>query len=336
METIEGAREGTSGDEKDIPLPLHDLEPALEDFRTAVIAGLSQNQKTLPCKFFYDERGSQLFDRICELDEYYPTRTEIALLDHHSDDIARLFPPGSHLVEFGSGSSIKIRILLDSLRLAAYTAVDISREHLIKAASALSADFPDIEINAVCADYTQPFDIPVPDSNPDALRIGFFPGSTIGNFLRSEAETFLTRAARLLAGGGMIIGVDLKKDPAILRAAYNDRDGVTAAFNLNLLERINRELGADFDVSAFTHDAVYNDREGRVEMHLVSQRRQSVTIGESTFRFEKGETIHTENSHKYSIDEFEALARRAGFEPAACWTDAEDLFSLHYLRTAAG
>lgn len=310
----------------------HDLEPELEDFEAAVLAGLGGDAKTLPCKFFYDQEGSRLFDRICTLDEYYPTRTEIALLDRRADEIAALMGEGCHLIEFGSGSSVKIRILLAAP--AAYTAVDISRDHLLAAAGQLAGDFPSIEVIAVCADYTRPFDAPRPRARPDAKRVGFFPGSTIGNFTRAEAVAFLATARGILDGGDMLIGVDLKKDAALLDAAYDDAQGVTAAFNLNLLARINRELGGDFDLAAFAHRAFYNETEGRIEMHLVSARRQHATVAGRTFDFDAGETIHTENSYKYSIAEFQALARCAGFEPLHAWTDADDLFSIHYLSGA--
>lgn len=311
----------------------HDLEPEEEDFETAVLDGLGRPRKALPCKFFYDRRGSALFEQICTLDEYYPTRTETALLERHKAEMAAVIGADGHLIEFGSGAIRKVRILLGALqRPVAYTAVDISRDHMLQSAAALAGDFPGLDVIAVCADYTRPFDVPDPPAAPGARRIGFFPGSTIGNFDPDGAVRFLAGAAGILRGGGMLIGVDLKKDEAILNAAYNDGKGVTAAFNLNLLVRINDELGGDFDLAGFAHKAFYNAAEGRIEMHLISLRDQTATVGEAEFRFAEGEMIHTENSYKYSVDDFRDVARRAGFSPHAVWTDPDDLFSIHYLR----
>lgn len=314
----------------------HDYEPEPEDFESAVVEGLSKPQKTLPCKFFYDAEGSALFDRICELDEYYPTRTEIALLEQRAAEIARLAGPRCHLIEFGSGSSIKVRILLDALKEpVAYTAVDISRDHLLGATESLAAAHPELEVRAVCADYTKPIPLPRPERYPDAKPLGFFPGSSLGNFAPAQATAFLERTAGMLreGGGDFVIGVDLQKDPAILIPAYDDREGVTAAFNKNILARANRELGADFDLGAFVHRAIYNPERGRMEMYLVSTRGQSATVGGRVFSFGKGEAIHTENSHKYTVAGFQAMAREAGFVPEAVWCDAGNLFSIHYLRT---
>ena len=310
-----------------------DLAPEADDFLSEVAKGLSDQPKTLPCKFFYDERGSALFDTICELPEYYPTRTEIALLVAISPDLARHIGPHAHLIEYGCGSVKKVRPLLDALvDPAAYVAVDISREHLLGAAQMLAGDYPDLDVHAVCADFTKPFEVRPPAHRPDARRVGFFPGSTLGNFMPADARRFLSNAVQLLGpGGAMVIGIDLKKETAILDAAYNDAQGVTAAFNLNLLQRINRELGADFDMKKFRHLAHYNVDAGRVEMHLYSTADQAVHVNGSTYRFAKGESIHTENSHKYSADEFRALARSAGFEPAEVWIDDAQLFSIHYL-----
>jgi len=310
-----------------------DLAPEPDDFLSEVVKGLGTQPKTLPCKFFYDERGSQLFDAICELPEYYPTRTEIALLHEISGDLAARIGPHAHIIEYGCGSVKKIRPLLDALEEpAAYVAVDISREHLLGAAEMLAADYPDLEVHAVCADFTKPFVIRPPKHCPDARRVGFFPGSTLGNFQPSDARRFLSNAVGLLGkGGAMVIGIDLKKDVAILDAAYNDAQGVTSAFNLNLLSRINQELGANFDISKFKHRAHYNDDVGRVEMHLYSMADQSVRIDGSVFQFANGESIHTENSHKYGVDEFRNLARNAGFEPSHVWIDDAQLFSIHYL-----
>ncbi len=315
---------------------LHDLEPTVTEFRAAVLQGLGGTPKTLPSKFFYDAEGSRLFDRICELPEYYPTRTECALLEARASDIAALVGPHAGLIEFGSGSSVKIRLLLAALRHpAVYVPVDISRKHLLAAAASLAADFPDLQIAPVCADYTNRFALPrLPGSRPRRLA-GFFPGSTIGNFTPSEAAGFLRRAGHLLGRGSlMIVGVDLPKDPAVLEAAYDDAAGVTAAFNLNLLARINRELDADFDLAAFAHEARWNARDSRVEMHLVSRVAQSARIGGNRVAFAAGESIHTENSYKYTLAGFADLACSAGYDPVAGWTDPANLFSIHVLKAA--
>ncbi len=312
----------------------HDLGHEGEDFRAAVLAGLTQPQKQVPAKFLYDARGSQLFDRICELKAYYPTRTEIGLLERHAGEIAEAAGPEATLIEFGSGSSRKVRILLDALQnAAAYVPIDISRTHLMSAAQALAEDYPGLPVLAVCADYTRDFALPkeVPDGGP----LGFFPGSTLGNFAPTEAAGFLKRLAGLVGpGGGLLIGIDLKKDEAILHAAYNDPEGVTAAFNLNLLERMRRELGAELDLEGFRHEAHYNRARGCIEMHLVSRRRQQIVIGEQSFDLEQGETIHTEDSRKYTLDGFRAQAQAAGWRPLEAWVDDRRLFSLHYLVAA--
>ena len=313
---------------------LHDLEPTRDDFRQSVIDGLGSTPKTLPCKFFYDATGSHLFDQICDLPEYYPTRTEIALLRARAADIAALIGPGAGLVEFGSGAGIKIRLLLEALDTpAAYIPVDISRDHLLAASAALAADFPGLRIGPVCADYTRPFALPhLPGTRP-RRNVGFFPGSTIGNFTPAEATAFLRRTARLLGRGAvMLVGADLPKDPALLHAAYNDRAGITAAFNKNLLHRINAELGADADLDAFTHDARWNPEHSRIEMHLVSQTRQTLHLAPHAFTFEPGESIHTENSYKYAIPAFTRLAHQAGYRNLTTWTDPANLFSIHALE----
>lgn len=306
-----------------------------DDFRADVLDGLSEPQKRLPAKYFYDERGSQLFDRICELPEYYPTRTEMGLLEQHRGEIAQLVGPGAVLVELGSGSSTKVRLLLDALeRPAAYVGLDISREHLLASTRQLSEAYPELPVIPVCADYTRRVELP--SELPARGRLGFFPGSTVGNFTPPEAKRFLAEAVRTIgAGGAMLIGVDLLKDTRTLHAAYNDAAGVTAAFNLNVLERINRELGADFDLEAFEHRAVYNADRGCMEMQLVSRRDQSVQVSGRTFRFSRGEHIHTEDSHKYRLDRFATLAREAGWLPTRTWVDPDGLFSLCYLRVAA-
>lgn len=313
-------------------LRLHDLAPEQEDFRSAVLEGLAKPHKSLPCKFFYDDVGSALFDRICELPEYYPTRTEIGILTAAAPEIAVLAGRGGVLVEYGSGSSLKTRLLLDALAPDAYMPIDISRQHMIGACHSLAGDYPALHVMAVCADYTRPFVLPRM-ARGGQRRLAFFPGSSIGNFTPLEALRFLKNVAQQLAtGDGLLIGLDLKKDPAILNAAYNDAAGVTAAFNLNLLARCNRELDSDFDLGAFAHRAFYNAAVGRIEMHLESLRAQSVQMAGRTFAFTLGETIHTENSYKYQPDEFRHLATQAGFEPLRTWTDAAELFGVIYLR----
>lgn len=303
-------------------------------FLDDVIEGLSQEQKSLAPKYFYDANGSALFDKICKLDEYYPTRTEVGLLSDRAKEIAELVD-GQHLIEFGSGSSVKIRILLDAAKgLASYVPVDISREHLHGAAESIAKDYPNLDVIPVCADFTRSFDLP--DVVDTGAKAGFFPGSTIGNFSRAEAHDFLAMAAGMLGnGGGLVIGVDLKKDPNMLRAAYNDQQGVTAEFNLNLLARINRELSGTFDLDTFAHDARYVEEKGRVEMHLVSLKEQVISVNGQRFSFQRDESIHTENSHKYDIDEFHEIGRETGFEPDRTWTDEKNLFSVHYLKVAA-
>lgn len=316
-------------------LRLHDLEPTTEEFREAVVAGLGDTPKTLPCKFFYDAEGSRLFDAICELPEYYPTRTELAILRRHAGEMADEIGPEAAIVEFGSGAGIKIRLLLAALeRPAAYVPVDISREHMLAAAQDLATDFPGLRIAPVCADYTQAFALPaLPGARPRTMA-GFFPGSTIGNFMPSDAVAFLARARRLLGRGSvMLVGCDLPKDRETLEAAYDDAAGVTAAFNRNLLVRMQRELGAELDIDGFRHEARWCPVHRRVEMHLVSLSRQEIRVGGHRFAFERGETIHTENSHKYSLPEFRALAGRSGWLPARFWTDPEERFGVHLLRS---
>lgn len=317
-------------------LPLIDCCPSSYSFREDVINGLQKPQKQLSPKYLYDERGSKLFDDITRLDEYYPTRTEAAIMRDHIDEIADAIGENAMLVEYGSGSSEKTRILLDRIgsELTGYVPVDISREHLLDAAQSIADAYPDLAVQPVCADYTSAF--PLPSLEKEAARIVvYFPGSTIGNFGREEATSFMRRMAETAGpGGGLLIGVDLKKAPSILRAAYNDREGVTAAFNLNLLRRINRELGGDFDPSTFRHEALWRPTPGRIEMHLVSEREQEVRIGDHVFSFEKDETIHTENSCKFSLDEFRRMAQVAEFQIRSVWTDENTLFSVQYAEVA--
>ena len=297
-----------------------------------VLAGLAKPQKELPPKYFYDARGSALFEAICELPEYYLTRTEAAIMHGRGAEMARHLGPGCALIEFGSGSARKTRILIEAAAPAAYLAIDIARDQLEATAADLARDFPRLEVIAICADYSRPIALPQPAAPGSRRRVIYFPGSTIGNLVPAEARAFLRNAASLAgAGGGLLIGVDLKKDTTRLNAAYNDARGVTAEFNLNLLARINRELGAAFDLSAFRHFAFYNEALGRIEMHLVSTKAQAVTIGGGVFRFRGDETIHTENSYKYSIAEFQELGSGAGLVPVECWTDPERLFAVHYM-----
>jgi dimethylhistidine N-methyltransferase len=310
--------------------------PQEDDFAGNLIAGLSRDPKQIACKFFYDAEGSRLFDAICRLPEYYQTRTELALLARHAGEIAALIGPDAEIVEFGAGSLTKVRILLDALaRPAAYTPLDISGDYLGEVVRALAADYPALTMRPLVADFTQPLAI-VPLVLAHLVgpprRAGFFPGSTIGNFRPDGAALLLRRMRASLNGGGLLIGVDLVKDPRRLHAAYNDSAGVTEAFNKNLLARANRELGADFDLDGFAHYAPYNSAARRMEMYLVSLKRQRVRIGARHFDFAAGETIHTEDSHKYTIEAFRELAAHAGFRPRAVWTDEERLFSLHWLE----
>jgi L-histidine N-alpha-methyltransferase len=311
----------------------HDLAPGEESFRDAVLKGLGRTPKSIPCKFFYDARGSALFEAICRLPEYYLTRSEVAILEENAAEIAAHIGAHSRLIEFGSGASTKARILLRALdRPAAYVPVDISREHLRDAAISLAEDFPSLHVVAVCADYTRAFPLP-PLPGPSGKRVGFFPGSTIGNFEPDAAVDFLANYARILGPGGeMLIGVDLKKDPAILDAAYNDRAGVTAEFNLNLIERVNRELDGDLDIARFEHVAFYNEADGRIEIYIRSLANQEAWIAGTPVLFTKGELIHTEYSYKYSVPEFRALAAKASFHPVDTWIDPAELFSVHYFR----
>ena len=303
-----------------------------ETFLSDVIAGLSQPKKELQCKYFYDERGSQLFDQICELEEYYPTRTERKILVDHADDMARQIGTEVMLVEFGSGSSLKTRVLLDALEdPVAYVPLDISEDHLIKTAANLRKSYPAIEILPLVADFTEPFELPVASRKPSHAAV-FFPGSTIGNFVPESAATMLNSIAGILGpNGGMLIGVDLQKDTAIIEAAYNDSQGVTDEFNLNVLHRVNRELGANFNIDQFKHKAIYNQDHGRVEIYVVSQCDQTVTLGEQAFQFSANEHVLTEYSHKYTIDGFVELANRAGFSLHKHWTDDQNLFAVLHL-----
>lgn len=315
-------------------IQFHDLHPTQADFEREVLTGLRARPRRIPPKFFYDQRGSELFEAITETPEYYPTRSEIEILRRRADEIAKAVGTGILLVEPGGGSCAKVRILLGGLEPVAYVPMDISRDHLHAAAQELAAEFPWLEVHAAHADFTQQMELP--PGAPEGPRVAFFPGSSIGNFDPEAAVGFIAAVAELVGPGGfLLIGVDLRKDKAVLDAAYDDAGGATAAFNLNLLERMNRELDADFDLDAWAHRAGYNEAVGRVEMHLLSLRDQQVTVAGEVFDFCAGETIHTENSYKYGIDEFQDLARRAGMDSAGVWTDRRGLFSVHLLRNMA-
>lgn len=308
--------------------------PALDtrQFYGEVLQGLQQVQKTLPCKLLYDERGSQLFEAICELEEYYLTRTEIAIMQTYIHEIASLLGRGCVLIEYGSGNSQKTRLLLEALPdPVAYIPVDISEASLARSTAALAAAYPGLAVLPVWADYTHPFSLPS-IHRPGARKVAYFPGSTIGNFYPAEAIAFMQRIAQTTGhNGALLIGIDLKKDPAVLNRAYNDRAGVTAAFNLNILTRLNREFSADFQLDQFVHYAFYNELEGRIEMHLISRRAQTVYIGEQAISFKAGETILTEVSYKYTLEEFQHLAAQAGFSVGRTWTDVSCQFSVQYL-----
>lgn len=305
-----------------------------EDFRRAVLDGLSRRPRAIPAKFLYDARGSALFDQICELPEYYLTRTETAILRAHAGDIAALAGPDCALIEFGSGSSVKSRLLLDAMRLALYAPIDISREHLDRSITRLRRDYPSLPIQAICTDYMALADLP--QLSVSARRIGFFPGSSIGNLEPHEAVAFLLRARALLGdNGALVLGVDLKKDPGRLDAAYNDSAGVTAAFTLNLLRRMNRELQATFDLDSFAHDASYNLAEGRIEIYFRSLAEQTVTVAGQPFAFADGERVHTEYSYKYDVSQLRSMAGQSGFRLDKVWMDPDRLFAVAYLAVPA-
>ncbi len=304
---------------------------ARSSFGAALEDGLGRSPKSIPPKFFYDHEGSLLFEQICRLPEYYVTRTEFALLDRLAPAFAEIIGPEAELIEFGAGEARKVRFILDALdRPNTFIPIDISSDYLAGTAADLRRHYPNLNVQPVAGDFTQPLDL----GPASGRRVGFFPGSTIGNFEPEAAREFLARAAELLAGGGLLIGVDLVKDPAVLHAAYNDTAGVTARFNLNLLARANRELGLAFDLDAFRHYAFYNPLYRRIEMYLVSTKRQSVALPWRAASFEEGEPILTEHSYKYTIEGFQELSRKAGFSPRQVWVDPERLFSLHWLASS--
>ena len=313
---------------------VHQFDEQNAAFAGDVIGNLSQHPKRLSPKYFYDATGSELFEQITVLPEYYPTRTELAILRERGGEIAKLIPPGAALVEFGAGATTKMRLLLERSHFAAYVPVDISGDFLKTQADGLRRDFPELAVYPVAADFTAPFALP--DAVADMPKVGFFPGSTLGNFEPQEAKAFLRSARKILGTSAqMIIGVDLEKDERTLYDAYNDAAGVTAKFNLNVLERINRELGGNFDLSSFIHRSIYNRDRHRIEMHLISRKAQSVRVLGHHFSFRPGESIHTENSYKYSFDRFTALAKASGWRVKESWTDKARMFSVHALVASA-
>jgi len=310
-----------------------DQHPKAADFYTDVTQGLAAKKPYISPKYFYDETGSRLFEDICGTEEYYPTRTEVNIIRNNIDDIVDNLGRECLLIEPGSGDSYKVRLLLDALRPIAYLPIDISRRYLQDEAQKLAAEFTWLNVHAVCADFTGELKLPyhVEASN----KVAFFPGSTIGNFLPEQAVGVLKEINNMVGeDGGLLIGVDLKKDATILNAAYNDKEEFTAQFNLNLLTRINNELSANFNVKNFKHHAFFNEEKSRIEMHLVSLQDQQVTVGDQCFEFKKDQSILTEYSHKYTVDNFQSLAEQAGFEGVKTWVDAEKLFSVHYLKVA--
>ncbi len=315
---------------------VYDLASEAEDFRAEVRAGLRLPQRSIQPKYLYDAEGCELFDRICGTAEYYPTRTEIGILRQYGSEMAELIGRSSTLIEFGSGSGVKTPLLLERLDPdTAYVPIEICRNQLVDAATRLAVQHPRLRVFALCADYTRLEALPLSVHDHERRAI-FFPGSTIGNYPPQEARNLLESAARLVGPAGtMLVGVDCKKkEPDTLNAAYNDASGYTEAFNLNLLGRMRRELGAEIEEGGFSHYAFYNPVPGRVEMHLYSRRDQLIRVADEEYRFNAGETIHTESSYKYRPDEFQALARSAGWRPEACWTDDQGLFSIHCIRPA--
>lgn len=314
-------------------IKFYDAHPGTDDLRHEVVSGLASSPKAIPPKFFYDQRGSELFDAICELPEYYQTRTEMNILRNCVADLVDHIGPDCLLVELGSGASKKVRLLLEQLRPSSYMGVDISKEFLLSSTQALASDYPWLDVHAACVDFSHTLDIPHCETFDH--KVAFFPGSSIGNFDPDDAIDLLRRIAEMMGTNGhLLIGVDLKKHISILNSAYNDAAGITAEFNLNLLTRIHDELDSDIDPDAFNHHAFYNPARGRIEMHLVSTYAQRIRIEDHLFEFDTGETIHTENSYKYTIEEFGELAAAAGFHQQQVWTDESSLFSVQLLKTA--
>lgn len=313
-----------------------DRRPPINDLLEVAQRGLSAKPKRLPSWLFYDERGSALFDEICEQPEYYLTRCEIALMDEHAASIADTLGSDVRLVEYGSGNARKTGMLLDHLQApVAYVPVEISSEPLRQSVDRLARAFPQLPLQPLCADFSKPLRLPIPPRAPRRTVV-YFPGSTIGNFENREAAALLRKMRNEMGdAGGILIGVDLKKDPAVIEAAYNDRAGVTAEFTLNMLARLNREIGSNFDLSAFAHRAHYNPMAGRIETHIVSRRQQHVKVGRVNVAFRADEAIQVEYSCKYSLEDFAALAARAGLAVQRVWTDTEQMFSVHYLVRAS-
>ncbi len=312
-------------------LTFHDHKPQTLSLQEAVVTGLSKDKKAIAPKFFYDRRGSELFDQICKQPEYYPPAVEQKILSNNADEIATLAGEGRVLVEPGAGSAAKVRLLLDNLQPSAYVPMDISFEHLKSAATELVNDYPWLPVHATCVDFTH--SLPIPNIVPEGPRMLFFPGSSIGNFEKKEANDFLSMIHDAIGQDGMLlIGVDTKKNEEILNAAYNDEAGVTAEFNMNLLLRIKKELGIDFSLDNFKHNAYYNPNAGRIEMHLVSTRKQTLTINGQTILLDKDESVHTENSYKYSPEEFITLAEHNQFEAIKYWTDTDNLFAVYLMK----
>lgn len=320
--------------EAEVEEQLIDLEPKPGNILKEVLVGLSKKQKVIDPKFLYDKRGSELFERICELPEYYPTRAETAILNRSCEEMAKLIGPHALIIEPGSGSGQKVRHLLKHLEIpAGYVPIEISRDILLRMTGELHNEFPELQVVPICADFTQNLDFPLSIDSREGKKVVFFPGSTIGNFHPDEAVQFLKKFSRIAGtNGGVLIGVDLKKDPEKLRLAYDDPAGVTASFNLNLLIRLNKEVNASFDLNNFAHQAFYNEKCGRVEMHLKSTISQLVKVNETVFRFREGETIHTECSYKYSVEEFCELGAKARLKIKQIWMDPDKLFCVYYFE----
>jgi dimethylhistidine N-methyltransferase len=311
----------------------HNHAPPEESFREAVLEGLGKTPKSVPSKWIYDERGSRLFEAVCEAPEYYPTRTEMAILGSYAHEIAALTGPDCALVEFGCGASHKVRLLLDALTSpAVYVPVDIDGETLRRTAETTATDYPEIAVEAVRADLTRPFPLPVAAYSVSGVRLGIFPGGTIGNFETDQAHAFFGMCAQMLKGGGLVVGVDLQKDRAVIEAAYNDSHDACPNFNLNLLHRINAELNGNLDTNAFRHSAIYDEARGCMNIGIESTCHQSARIAGQDFHFEQQEIIRTQVSYKYTVESFQALAAQSGFEPLRAWLDDANLFSLHYFR----
>lgn len=322
------------GTEDTFTIELMDHRLPVRNLLTEVITGLSLVQKALPAKLLYDEKGSEIFEEICRLPSYYPTRTETKILQDNASEIAEMIGEDSLIIEPGSGAAEKVRILLMEMKgRTRYVPVEISREILLRTCRELMEEYNHLDIFPVCADFTKDLTLPLTVGQQQGKKVFFFPGSTIGNLHPEEAKDFLKKASRMIGqGGGVLIGVDMKKDPEVLRLAYNDPEGVTAAFNLNLLERLNREIDSAFVTKNFRHEAIYNEELGRVEMHLESLLPQLVRVNQTVFRFHQGETIHTENSYKYSVSEFTELGKKAGLKLAKHWLDKDSLFSVYYFE----